>query len=80
MYVITEFYSNGQEWDDESHDEVPIIIFKELEDALNWGNKKFNKIEACSYKYIYSSEIEKIGEDITQEDYVLYNIYKVDAY
>lgn len=80
MYVITEFYSNGQEWDDESHDEVPIVIFKELEDALNWRNKKFNKIVDRYCKHLYSSEIEEINEDTTEEDYVLYRIYRVDAY
>lgn len=76
IYLLTRYYRNYEDYEDKYEDEIHLKAFLDLEDAMSYGNKKFQKstesdIEVWGYSYV--SENEEM-----EDAYLNYRIYELE--
>lgn len=78
-YVVTDYWNNGESWEDEMQDERPVKVFNSMQRALEYISK-FGKIkegeEYTDYIYYATEEIETV--EIGDNSFWEYRIYEVE--
>lgn len=80
-YVVTEYWNNGESWEDEHHSEKPIAVYKtlgEIRENIPSGFTDLKLTDTTYSRHIYACEQKEYDtSDPYDQSWIEYRVYLV---